>query len=110
MLLELFIVLQIASFVLFAAGFISGDERFWAFSAVLAGILAFAAYDIVQNATIVSSQEIYTNSSDLHIIYYEYGTQAVAERSLILSWINVGVSMVSVVFFLYEIFDQRTKK
>ena len=99
MLLELYMLIQITAIVCFAIGFFMRDEYFWALTMVLTAVLIFASYDIAQNVNVVTNM---TTSGS----FTAYGNMIVTQHNTdkTLSYLNLGVFLLSLALFLNDIF------
>jgi len=99
MLLELFLLLEVAALVCFGIGFFRKNEWFWALSLIIFGILVFASYNIEQSVSVVSNQTMVGNT----IFYgHEVITQPVTDKTY--SYFNLGIFLISLVLFLFDLF------
>lgn len=105
MIIELYTVLLILTFVVFATAFFKQSIWFWAIVLVLSGSLIFGSFNIEQNILTVANQTAVSptqTSFDYQI--YTYHNQDWALFSL-----NLGIFLLSLALFMYDLFNEFRK-
>ena len=100
MLLELFLFLEIICLAAFLVGFFRENPWFSAIAIIFSGALIFASFNIEQNVSVIANQTMIGNS-----VFYNNVIMTKQVNDQAYFGINLGVFLLSLVIFLYDIFS-----